>query len=257
MTESTTAPAKAASPEYRVESAARAVQILLCIAKSGEGISAKAIAEELNLPKQVVYHQLHTLTAIQATSKKINGSYALGMGLLPLVSALSRHVSPQEQLLPLVKMISAETGETAYAAGWFGNEIMVVATASGSNPIQAAEIALGNCGYANARASGKLLLALAPKQKRDHFLALNPPVKKTKKSVVELDELEKEFEEIRAQGYAVDIEEFTEGLCCLAVPLAQSGGIFALGLSAPKAMFRSHRKRYIKIVQKIAGVRED
>ncbi len=245
---------EAAPRKHRVESAARVVQILQFIAKSADGVSAKAIAEGLSLPKQVVYHLLHTLTAVQATSKASSDRYILGIGLLPMVGAVIRHLSPQEQLLPLVRRISAETGETAYAAGWFDHEIMVVATASGSNPIQAAEIALGNCGYANARASGKLLLALASKQTRDDFLNFNPPVRKTEKSIVTLDDLEAEFEKIRMQGYALDLEEFTEGLCCLAVPLAQSGGVFALGLSAPKDMFRVNRQRYIETVQRIAGV---
>lgn len=241
-----------AGEKLRVESAARAFRILLAVARSPAGLAAKEIAAELGLPRQVVYHLVHTLVQVQALAK--NGSlYSLGLGVMPLVGAFSRHVSPQQHLLPLVKRISAETGETAYAAGWIGSEIMVLATASGSNPIQAAEVALGNCGFANARASGKLLLALASPQQRDAFLTDNPPVSKTPNSIIDRGALEREFERIRTQGYAVEIEEFTEGLCCLAVPVAQSEGFFALGLSAPKSMFLAHQERYLAAVRSVAG----
>ena len=239
--------------KMRVESAARTFHIIVAVARSANGLAAKDIAAELGLPRQVVYHLLHTLTQVQALAKGEGGLYTLGMGVMPLVGAFSRHVSPQAHLLPLVKRISAETGEMAYAAGWIGDEIMVVATASGSNPIQATEVALGNCGYANARASGKLLLALADETQRNAFLSRNPPRKKTPASIIDLQALGREFEHIRAQGYAIDDEEFVEGLCCLAVPLVQSGGLFALGLSAPKAVFLANKDRYLAAAKAAAA----
>lgn len=242
-----------AGGKLRVESAARAIRVLVAVARSDAGLAAKNIAAELGLPRQVVYHLLHTLVQVQALAKTNAGTYTLGMGVMPLVGAFSRHVSPQAHLLPLVRRISAETGETAYAAGWIGNEIMVVATSSGSNPIQAAEVALGNCGFANARASSKLLLALSTEPHRKAFLTDNPPVQKTAKSIVRLDELEREFTRIRELGYAMDDEEFTEGVCCLAVPLAQSEGLFALGLSAPTNTFYANKDRYLAAVRSAAG----
>ena len=99
--------------------------------------------------------------------------------------------------------------------GWVDGEIVALATAAGHAPVAAAKVPQGYCGYAHARAAGKLLLALVDPSIREAYLAKHPLEQRTNNTIIDREKLEKEFEEIRARGYAVDNEEFYEGLQCL------------------------------------------
>jgi DNA-binding IclR family transcriptional regulator len=243
---------EAAPGKPRIQSAARAFQALFEVAREPEGISAKLLAERMQLPRQTVYHLLHTLCEIGVVRKLPGGRNGLGLALTPLIAGFTRQFSPQDELRPLVQAVCAATGETAYAVGWVGPEVMVLATARGTNPIQAMEVPLGFCGPANSRASGKLLLALASEERRAAYLASHPPVAVNARTLVTPEALEAEFGRILAQGHAVDDEEHTEGLACLSVPFVRDQSHFALTLAAPAPRFRKHRRSYLEHMRRIA-----
>jgi len=239
----------------RVQSAARTLQVLLSIARHPVGRAARDIAEDIGAPRQVVYHLLHTLASMEAVRKADSGRYLLGLGLTPLVDALRSQLSPQAQLAPIVDAVSRATGETAYGVGWVGDDIVVLASASGCNPIKAQDVPLGFRGFGHARASGKLLLALAPAPRRLAYLAANPPRPRTPRTLVRREDLAREFDAIRARGYALDREEFEPGLTCLAVPLQGTEGRYAIGISAPTGVFERMFEIYLAEVSALASGR--
>ena len=57
--------------------------------------------------------------------------------------------------------------------------------------------------------------------------------------------------EIREQGYAIDREEFTLGVSCLSVPLADES-IIALSLSAPSERFDEQFESYLEVIVQTA-----
>ena len=236
----------------RVQSAARTLQVLLAIASRPDGQAAKDIADSIGAPRQVVYHLLHTLASMEAVRKTASGRYMLGLGLTPLAEALRSQLSPPAQLAPIVDAVSRTTGETAYAVGWLDDEIVVLATASGHNPIKAAEVPLGYRGFGHARASGKLLLALASEEVRRAYLAAHPPTARTPGTIVRIEALQAEFTLIRERGYALDHEEFQPGLTCLAMPLQGTEGRYAIGISAPTGVFQANFATYLRDVALLA-----
>jgi len=64
----------------------------------------------------------------------------------------------------------------------------------------------------------------------------------------------KEFKRIRSRGYAIDEEEFHEGLRCLAVPVGGLGGRFVLGISVPSDRFQVNFERYLNALLTAARV---
>jgi IclR family transcriptional regulator, acetate operon repressor len=235
----------------RVQSAARAVNIMLAVAQSDSGLTTREISEQVGIGRQAVYHLLHTLVATGMLTRTEGNRYVLGLRVATLASGFSRQLAPSEHLGPLVRTLAQRTGETAYAAGWWSGEIATLTIARGTNAVQAAEVPQGYVGNAHARASGKLLLAFATPDVRREYLdshALEPSGPNT---IVDRAGLERELDHIREQGYSVDDEEFARGLACFAVPLDAGRSPFVVAVSGPHERVLRERERYLGIMREV------
>ena len=232
-------------PKPRIQTAVRTVSILLAVADSPNGLRAREIMEKLGLSRQVTYHLIHTMHGTGIIRKNDSNRYVLGLAAVSIAEGFRRQLAPPEQLARRVRSIVAATGETAYAGGWIDGEIVAIATARGESPVGAAEVPHGYSGHAHARASGKLLLAMVEPAVREEYLAKHPLEARTSRTITDPGELRQEFEQIRARGYAIDNEEFHEGLQCLAVPVEGLGSRFVLGISVPKGRFETNFDRYL------------
>jgi len=223
----------------RVQTAVRTAGILALVGQSPSGLKAGEIAERLGLSRQVAYHLLHTLQGIGMLRRNEQKAYLLGLAVAPIASGFRRHLGQHDHLRAVVRQLSAETGETAYAVGWVGEEIVVLCSAAGSGPIQAAEEPVGRSDNAHARASGKLLLALAEPARRERYLATHPLRAVTPRTITDRPAFEAALAAVQSQGRAYDHEEYALGLCCMAVPLQSGQGDVALSLSVPKDRFEA------------------
>jgi IclR family acetate operon transcriptional repressor len=99
-----------------------------------------------------------------------------------------------------------------------------------------------------------VLLAHAWPEIRDSYLRRHPPEPRTANTICERAALDAELEQIRARGYALDDEEFLEGVSCLAAPILERGSIVAaLGLSVPTERFRVTRTELLATLQQVAA----
>ena len=237
----------------RVQSVAKVANILFAVAQSADGLKALEISAQLGLPRQATYHLLHTLVTLGMLTKTADNRYLLGLRVGALAEAFPRHLAPPERLLPYVRQVASETGETTYAVGWVEGEIAALAVVRGRFAVQTAEIPHGTCIDAHARASGKLLLAFPDPALRDRYLARHPLNARTVHTVADRASLDASFKEIQRERYATDLEEFADGVSCLAVPIHDGSVPFALSLSAPTARFDTEWPRYLEIARKIAA----
>lgn len=236
----------------RIQSVARAADVLLAVAKSPDGLTTKEISDTLGLSRPGTYHMLHTLIATQLLHRTAGNRFVMGLRVGTLAAAFGHQLAAPEHLAPRVRHLARTTGELAYAAGWQGGEIVVLTVAQGTNAVQVREIVQGTAEDGHARASGKLLLAYAREDMRADYLARHPLRKRTRNTVTDPRKLAEQLESIRAQGHALEDEEFAEGLCCLAVPLDGGASPFVFGVSAPADRFARERERYLQAAQEHA-----
>lgn len=236
----------------RVQSAARAVGVLLAVAVSENGLTAREISERMGTGRQATYHLLHTLVEAGMLTRRGRSHYLLGLKVGVLAEGFLRQLSPSDHLAPLVRALAQETGETAYASGWSGGEITVIAVTRGTRPVHAAEAAQGTVEAAHARASGKVLLAYASDQERQAYFDSHPLTRVTPQTTTRVTQLERNLKEIRQQGYAIDEEEFAEGLCCVAVPVGGELSRVALSISAPRDRFLERKEEYLAAALRMA-----
>jgi len=104
----------------------------------------------------------------------------------------------------------------------------------------------------NTSALGKAVLAWHP-ELWDHV----PLVTCTPRSITDRALLRDELETVRAEGYAVDEEEYFSGVVCVAVPVYDATGTAVAALSVSGPAVRFDRARAVAAVPRLmeAGAR--
>jgi len=228
-------PAAAGSPAPFIQSLQRGFRILEVVARSERGVAVAEIARETGLHVSTAFHLLRTLVALGYVGQE-EGSrkYRLGPKVFQLGAAAWSENHLAETAAPHLAELARRTGETSHLAVRHREEIITISKIDGSSPVQLSE----RVGYprpAHCTAIGKVLLAWLPDAERKAFLAQARLDPLTPKTITSVPQLEQELVKVRAQGYAFDDEEFTQGIRCLASPVRNFSGrvAAALGISAP------------------------
>jgi DNA-binding IclR family transcriptional regulator len=246
-------PASTPPKRPRVQSVARAAAILRAVAGSEAGLTAPEIARAVGLSRPTTYHLLHTLSDEGLLLRGGHRGYRLGFGVGTLAQAFARQLGPPELLLPYLRALAARTGETAYVCVWSDAGMVLLASAPGHHAVTVGTGHVGLAGYTGARAAGRVLLAQLSAESRASFLACHPLEARTPNTIVDPVAFERELDKVREQGYAIDREEFSAGVCCVAAALDAGAAPFALSLSAPRERFEEHADEYRDTILSIAA----
>ena len=143
---------------------------------------------------------------------------------------------------PVLKHLSTQTGETAHLAILSGNHSLLVEVCQSPSPIRVGAPE-GTLASLHCSATGKVLLAGQPDDRLELMLGTKPLPTQTRKTLTTLPQLRKELTRVRKQGYAVDEEEFFEGIRCLAAPVRNVAGdvVGAIGITGAATRFTATR----------------
>src|SRR5262249_21720663 len=114
----------------------------------------------------------------------------------------------------------------------------------------------GFTAFAHARAAGKLLLAHLPRAELRRYLDTHPLRPLTPRTLVGRKEFDRELASIRANGFAVDDEEFMDGVSSVAAPVRANAELFAYAVAAPVKRFRANRDRFIRAARSASRLAE-
>ena len=142
----------------RIQSAVRTIDVLQVVARaSSSGVSARDLSAELKLPRQVIYHLIHTLLSVNMLRQVGGKNYVLGLSTANLARGYRRQTSAPEYLARYAERAAGETGETAYvASNGLGNGAQFPKRWIALPPLQ-----IGNVAALNGSALGQLLLGPA------------------------------------------------------------------------------------------------
>jgi len=226
-----------------IQSVSRAVRLLLLVAQGSDGATATELARGVGIAVPTAYHLLNTLLAEGMLAKDPSRRYVLGPRIGVLSDAVARDLVAPPFLLEPLRTLAEDTGETAYLTAWRRSEITVLACVEGRQALKVAGLFTGFCEHAHARATGKLLLALTSDDLREQYLSTHPLVAVTERTVVDRDRFDRELVRIREQGFATDIEEFADGVACVAVPVTDGSSVIAAyTVAAPRGRFDRRRE---------------
>jgi DNA-binding IclR family transcriptional regulator len=221
------------------------MQALMVVVDEPDGATATQIARELGLATPTVFHLVNTLVD-EGLLLKFDRRYHLGPKLGVIADAFLRQNAPPPHLLGSLRRLAEQTKETVYITTWRYGDVMVLASIEGSHPLKAASPHAGYYGHAHARAAGKCLLAGIGEAALDAYIATHPLTPLTAKTITTESELRLALDGVRERGYAVDDEEFSPGIACLAMPLTyEKPTLTAFSVAGPAERLYEHQPEYL------------
>ena len=241
-------PGTAGSPVTSVD---RALRILALIGGAARGLTLDELAVGLEIPKSSLHRILAALKYRRFVSQpETGGAYFLGTELLATAFRFHDTLDLRALVHPLLMQVSAELNETTHMAVLDGAEIVYLdKIEAAAHTIKLLSV-IGGRNPAHATGVGKALLAwtyptdAAVKAWAAQWEPLSRPTKRTVRSAAHLAD---ELAEIRALGYAIDIEENEANVRCAAVPIFLGQPVPAAAVSVTLLGVRAERRRLAEL----------
>lgn len=170
---------------------------------------------------------------------KLTKKYKLGIKLFELNYMPQKTKRFLDTIKPYLRQLSEYTKETANCAILDGKEVLYIMKAE-SQEVLTINIKRGTRLPAHCTALGKALLAFLPDSDFQQLYGNGESIiTLTSQSISLLDELKKELNKVKKQGYALDREEYKRGINCVGVPIFDGNGhaIAAISITAPSSRF--------------------
>src|SRR3989304_3319691 len=202
----------------RVNAVHRGLQILELLADQKKSWSTSDISRRLKIPKSTASYLLHTLLARGYLRREDNGHYQLSMKMLALGSQAVHGVEVRDVALPILRRLVAETQITGHLAVLEGSEAIYIERVPSPGFIQIDPWA-GPRMPLHSTSSGKALLAFLPDEQAEGLLRTAGLPRSTPKTIMSFPRLKQELKKVRETGFALDNEENTVGVRCVAAPI--------------------------------------
>ncbi|MGA9856477.1 MAG: IclR family transcriptional regulator C-terminal domain-containing protein [Solirubrobacteraceae bacterium] len=221
------------------------------------GVRADEVAKALGKSVSTAYYLLTSLCEEGFAVHESKGIYRPARGLEELTAAVDREIRPghplHDGLAGSVDQLFLRTRKRSYLGVVKAGRIEITAFAGRQGVPRMPGLGSEIRDNAHALAMGKVVLSLLGPNGLARYVSrgLKPF---TRHTVTTPAELEAELAQVRADGYAVDREEFDKNFCCIAAPVFDERGRFlaALGLSVTANVFDADGDRLAAIVRDVA-----
>jgi IclR family transcriptional regulator, acetate operon repressor len=170
-----------------------------------------------------------------------NGAYRPGPALYEIGLAAVNRIDIRRVARPVLEHIQEMTQETASLAVLEGTMVRFLDCVESPRSVRVGN-RTGVVRPAHASAVGKAILAELPDAELDRrYPGGELPPATTSAAITEVAALRAEIAVVRAQGYALNWEESTDGVCAVAAALRDTVGqpLAALGVAAPSSRVTS------------------
>ncbi|QEA37619.1 IclR family transcriptional regulator [Pistricoccus aurantiacus] len=216
----------------------RLLSLLELIAEKDQFFTLQGLVEETGLPKPTLHRMLQQLEAAGMLQRDgDNRQYGTGIRLRRLAENLLLNNTVHGARHGVLSQLVDEIGESCNITALSGNEVLYLDRVETTAPLRF-YLHPGSRVPVHCSASGKLFMAQMGPSQRKRLLAHGTLERFTPKTLTDMDDLEKEIEHVRRNGYAFDDEEFLPGLLCIAVLVPSPRGRSNLGIAVQAPSMR-------------------
>lgn len=202
----------------KVQSLDRAFDILELLSREQHGLNLTEIGNRLELHKSTVYRILNALKNRGYIEKTARGSYRLGMEFIELTSLYLNNLELKTEAQPVLRELSAATGNTSFLAIPQDNEIIYIDKMETHNSMRKYSI-IGKRAPLYCTALGKSLLADKTADQIRLLYEEQTLEGYTARTITSIDSLVEEIAKTRERGWSIDNEEYENGIRCIGAPI--------------------------------------
>jgi len=223
--------------KYHIPNLGKACEVLELISDTPGDCSRQELVVRLKIPRTTALRITETLLDANYLARNEDGLFTLGTSLVQLGVQALDNLDIRGFARPVLKALSANTGESSHLAMLNGDKSMLVEVADSPHPVRIAARP-GTLVDLHCSATGKIFLAyIIPEPSIFcQTLDLSPHTHNTDSTV---EAILKSIEQARKLGYAMDEEEYVLGVRGIAAPVKNAFGktIAAVGITASTATF--------------------
>ncbi|MER5639498.1 IclR family transcriptional regulator C-terminal domain-containing protein [Kitasatospora sp. NPDC002227] len=208
----------------------RALRLLEAVDRHPSGVSLGALARELSLPLAVV-QELAEVLETEGYLGYQEGEWVLG-GTFSLLGRQNREELLRARLDQQLVDLRDELGAAVYFSRYHEGELSVEAVAA-SEDAPAVHEWVDFRATAHASAIGKCLLSQLDHDGRRDHLARHPIARLTSRTITDPEQLMHRLERQPATVPVLDIQEYSLGTVCAAVPVTAGSTVGCLATSMP------------------------
>jgi DNA-binding IclR family transcriptional regulator len=199
----------------------KAIQMLAWMADSGEqSWGIRQAARGLDVPPSTAHRTFAMLESAGALVSDENGRYRFSLDLIRLASRIGLDLPLRRAALPHMAELVEQTGETIYL-GVYGDErkrLMYVDRVESHHPLRYV-LPMYEWLPMHAGAGGEAILAFLPEADIERILSADDLQVLTEKTVTDPDQLRRELQQIRREGYIETRGRLLEGTVGMAAPV--------------------------------------
>ena len=215
-----------------VQSVERAFELMELIGRAGGECSLTELSAESPLPPPTIHRLLRTLVGLGYVRQLPNRRYALGPRLIRLGEVANRQLGAVAG--PVLKSLVDELSETASLAVLDGDMVIYTGQVA-SSELTRSTSEIGKRVGLHTTGVGKAVLAELDDARILKLVTQSGLSAPTKNSASTLSAVFANVERVRADGYAVDDEEFEIGVRSVAMAVPGAPTPMAIGISGPTA----------------------
>ncbi|MDH3289108.1 MAG: IclR family transcriptional regulator, partial [Betaproteobacteria bacterium] len=177
----------------------------------------------------------HRILSVMVDNRLVDriepGTYRLGIRLLELGSLVKSRISVRQEALPHMQVLHQALGETINLSVRHDDEVVYIERTAGSSSMMRVVQIIGARAPLHITAVGKLFLAEDSGEKWLEYARRTGLPRYTENTLTEAEQLAKELDKIRRQGYAFDNEEAEKGVSCIGAGIHNDENRLVAGLS--------------------------
>lgn len=233
-----------------IKSLDRSLDVLTELARLGAANLSELARAQQEAPA-TIYRILITMQAHRIVEfDEAQQVWHVGAGAFLIGSAFLRRTGLIERARPFLRRLMEETGETANLGVASDGAVLFVSQVETHAALRAF-FPPGTRSPLHASGIGKVLLAHSPEGQTIGGLEGY-----TSHTITDPDRLAVELAAVRTAGYAVDNEERTDGMRCVAAPIRNAYGEIIAGLSVSGPVSRVTQDRIHELADRVVAAAE-